>query len=136
MARLELIKELRIRRKEIYSQLEGQFPELMGELEAIDKIISRSKEAYLHEKPEEKVLKGTQKGDMTWQEYVKFMLKEIGGAGKAHDVAKAIVAANSDVSLNRAKDVASGKLSFLLSKKEIKATKGARKKDGYLYETI
>ncbi len=136
MARLELIRELRLRRKEIYSQLEGQFPELMGELEAIDKIIARSKEAYVNEKSLDKVLKGTPKGDMIWEDYVKFMLKEIGGVGKAVDVAKAITSANSDVSLNRAKDVASGKLSLLLSKKEIKATKGARKKDGYVYEII
>ena len=39
MARLELIKELEIRRKEIYSEIKIQLPQLTEQLEAIDKII-------------------------------------------------------------------------------------------------
>lgn len=138
MARLELIKELRIRRKEIYSELEGQFPELMDELEAIDKIIGSTKELYLHSKEASvsKTNRGTPKGDMSWEDYVFFMLKEIGGVGKASDVAKAIVSSNDDITLKRAKDACSDKLSKLLGLKKLKATKGVSKRDGYVYEVI
>lgn len=137
MARLELLRELKLRRKEIYDLLRNQSPILMDELEAIEKIISNSK----GENPEISVVqrletKGTPKGDMTWMDYVYFMLKEIGGGGKTADVAKAIVNANSDITYDRAKDASSDKLSRLLGAGKIKATKGNTKKDGYYYEII
>lgn len=136
MARLELIKELRLRRKEIYAQLRDQFPELMDELDAIDRISGASKEAYVHSNSNENPSKGTSKGEMSWEDYVLFMLKEIGGVGKSSDVAKAIHSANDDITLKRAKDACSDKLSKHLRAKRIKATKGTSKRDGYVYEVV
>jgi len=137
MARLELIKELSIRRKEIYSEMETQFPELMEELNAIDKIIDSSKKLYLHDsKTTNEAESGTPKGNMSWEEYVLFMLNEIGGVGKSIDVAKAIVNSNDDITLKRARDACSDKLSRHLSANRVKATKGISKKDGYIYEIV
>ena len=137
MARLELIKELRLRRKEIYTDLKDQFPDLMDELSAIDKIIDRSKSLYVHDTNTGKGdADGTPKGDMNWKDYVLLMLKEIGGVGKSADVAKAIVNANDNITLKRAKDACSYKLSKHLSARNVKATKGTSKRDGYVYEII
>lgn len=138
MARLELIKELKIRRGEIYNELAIRFPELMDELSAIDKIIDSSKQKQVVSVPlpEKKENKGTPKGDYTWVDYVLLMLKEIGGKGKSSDVAKAIFEANDDITLQRAKDASSDKLSRLLSANRVKAIKSTYKKDGYTYEII
>lgn len=137
MARLELIKELRLRRKEIYAELQGQFPDLMEELAAIDKIIDRSKNLYVADSTSNnKVLTGTPKGNMSWEDYVLLMLREIGGVGKTMDVAKAIVNANDNITLKRAKEACSDKLSRHLSAKRVRATKGTSKKDGYVYEAV
>lgn len=136
MATLSLIKELKARKQEIYDELRNQFPDMMEELDAIDKILDRGRQRMSSngEESKDKVLKGTPKGDMSWEDYVYFMLKEIGGVGKSLDVAKAIVAANDDITLKRAKDACSDKLSKHLQARRIKATKPKSKKDGYLYE--
>ena len=145
MARTELIKELEIRKKEIYSEIEIQLPELTDELKAIDKIIgsnmassnggTSNKSTVIDTLTTEKNI-GTPKGNMSWNEYVLFMLNEIGGKGKSRDVANAIDSANSDISIKRAINASQDKLSRLLKEGKIKANKPQYKKEGYLYEIL
>jgi len=137
MARLELIKELRLRRKEIYSELKDQYPELMEELNAIDKITERSRVSYVKDDNIAPTYTAvTPKGNMSWDYYVLYMLREIGGIGKSSDVARAIVSANNDITLRRAKEACSDHLSKHLASGKITATKGSSKKDGYVYEIV
>ncbi len=145
MARKELIKELELRKEEIYSEIKTQLPELVEELNAIDKIIgSNIVNLYANNSGKSNVTAtlttkktvGTPKGDMTWIEYVLFMLKEIGGKGKSSDVARAIVNANSSISFDRAIDACRDKLSKLLKEGKINADTSVNKKEGYLYEIV
>lgn len=146
MARLELIKELEIRKEEIYSEIRNKLPELIDELESIDKLLGnklvnitasiRSGSSLSATLITKKQGVGTPRGDMNWIEYVLFMLNEIGGSGKSRDVAKAITNANTDITYDRALNASQDKLSRLLGSGRIKATKPLSKKDGYIYEIL
>ncbi|WP_445955428.1 hypothetical protein [Yeosuana sp.] len=136
MARLELIQELEIRRKEIYSEIKIKLPELTEQLEAIDKIIGSMTgvNSLSNKAATSQNTIGTPKGDMSWLDYVFFMLNEIGGKGKSRDVANAIEKANADINIDRAINASQDKLSRLLKEGKIDAIKPAYKKDGYLYK--
>ena len=136
MARIELIKELKIRKDEIHSEIKSKFPELIAELSAIDEILGNSTINTPDNPIVEENTIGTPKGSMSWSDYVHFMLKEIGGKGKTRDVTNAIVKANSGISYARVKDACSDKLSRLLKEGKIKADKPQYKKEGYLYEIL
>lgn len=140
MARSELIKELELRRNEIYSEIRGHFPELIQELDAIDKILSRnsnlnsfSRTSKLNEKPMF-ASNIPPKGDYSWDEYILIVLRALGGKAKTREVAKAIVESNNDITYGRAKDASSDKLSRHLAAGRINAVKPKLKKEGYTYE--
>ncbi len=141
MARTELIKELELRRGEIYSEVKAEFPELIEELAAIDKILSRSsnsKASSGESKPIETPVSGSgipPKGDHSWNEYILMVLEALGGKAKSREVAKAIVESNNDITPARARDASSDKLSRLLAAGKITAIKPRHKKEGYTYET-
>lgn len=142
MARTELIKELSIRRNEIYSELRVQFPELIEELDAIDKILRRNASDQssngelktAESSPIQTEIPMPPKGDRSWEEYVLIILKNLGGKAKSREVAKAIVESNNDITPGRAKDASSDKLSRLLAAGRVSAIKPKLKKEGYTYE--
>ena len=72
MPRKELLKELKIREKE-----------LSEELEAIQKILYSNTIVSSSEVKPEQTQNGTPKGKMGWEVYATFMLKEVGGEAKA-----------------------------------------------------
>src|SRR5690606_1990224 len=114
MARSELIKELRIRREEIYAELKENNPNLVIQLEAIDSMIDVSIGNSTHATTSsDNVLKGTPKGKMPWADYIYLILKEIGGSGKTNDVAEAVVRANKNMEFKKAKNACGDKLSKL-----------------------
>ena len=140
MARSELIKELELRRNEIYSEVRVHFPQLIDELAAIEKILSRNDNSKTYGGGRNIVESSVSdsgippKGNYNWDEYILMVLKALGGKGKSREVAKAIVEANNDITPGRAKDASSDKLSRLLAAGRISAIKPRHKKEGYTYE--
>ncbi len=125
--RQALVKELRIREKE-----------LTEELDAIRKILV-SNTISSEDKPSNnsaskgKTLFGTTKGGLTWKEYVKLLLSEIGGTGKYQDVVKKAIESNPEIDEKTIRSAVRAKLSKLYQAKEIKAEKGKIKSEGYKY---
>lgn len=136
MARKELIRELKIRRDEIYAEIKKHSPHLVLQLEAINSMIDVDTAIPESVEVGDIKQKGTPKGKTNWIDYVYNMLEEIGGSGKTKEVAKAISDANSNIPYQRAKDACGDKLSKLAKAGRIKATKGNSPIDGYLYEII
>ena len=125
--RQELLKELRIRKKE-----------LVTELEAIDAIldsntISSVEKPSSNGKPKATTLFGTPKGEMTWVNYVKFMLKEIGGEVKSQDVVKRVIQANPEIDEKTIKNSVGAKLSKLYLAGKIGANEGRFPSEGHKY---
>ena len=125
--RQALVKELRIREKE-----------LTEELDAIRKILV-SNTISSEDKPSNnsaskgKTLFGTPKGGLTWKEYVKLLLSEIGGTGKYQDVVKKAIESNPEIDEKTIRSAVRAILSKLYQAKEIKAEKGKIKSEGYKY---
>lgn len=129
-------------REEFFSELQIRETELKEELEHIQKLLNGRGEPVSNSNQSDisdtvtstKTYFGKAKGKTKWRDYVKNVLKGIGGTGKARDVASAIVKANPSVTPKRALDTARHHLSKLHLKGDIKATKGKAKSAGYVYK--
>ncbi len=125
----ELIKHLREREKELVKELEA-IRTLVGVYTGDTASVPAT-----HTEDDNKDNSDIEpKGKRTWEDYALYVLKEIGGRGKAADVVRAAINVNPNETQERIKSAIRSKLSKLYNKNVINATKGKYPKDGYIYE--
>lgn len=77
------------------------------------------------------------KGDSEiWKDYIYKILKLRGSELKTKQIADLIIKANAKVAPARAKQVTADKLLELVNDGKVKVTKGASRKEGYIYEVL
>jgi hypothetical protein len=129
MARLELIKELKLRERE-----------LVGELNAIRALIDQYKQVSISEGSSghdgsnhytSVIIE--QKGKRAWTNYVEYVLTQLGGRAKAREVASAISEVDTKYSKERIIEASAYYLSLLYREDRIGAETSDNKKEGYTY---
>ncbi|MCB0508337.1 MAG: hypothetical protein KDE33_07925 [Bacteroidetes bacterium] len=129
-----------MKQKELIKHLREREQELLRELEAIRTLVSvySGDSVSISATKTEDDITGDYgikpKDKSTWEEYALYILKAIGGKGRAADVVKAATKVNPKEKEETLKSALKSKLSKLQLRGTINATPGKLKKDGYTYE--
>ena len=74
--------------------------------------------------------------DMTWKEYLMYILQQFDKEAKTSDIAKLIIQANRDLTFNKARQTAADILPELVKDNKVEVIKGDSRKEGNSYQLL